>query len=228
MSEPNDDIANVNDGSTLGPADHASRVSECASEIGSFTGLESELGLAADPLLALLRLGPDEVIEQLCKGRPRDFMGECSEHIRDNAYFIEEGRVAARVIATLATYACDPSHKGHESIELAEVLGTIVEEATAAVLEEGALDGDLNEEPDPTVQRVGLVLGADQQSAREMIDTLNAFEFSDRHVLFHCVMGGLSPEDYAKKFHDDARVVTVMLRSVAKMAIDGPFHHPPI
>ena len=54
-----------------------------------------------------------------------------------------------------------------------------------------------------------------------MIDVLNSFEFTDRHVLFHCIVEGLSPEEYAQKFDDDARVVAAMLRSAAKIGIDG-------
>ena len=227
MREPNDDTANVNEGSPIGPASHASQLSEWTGELDPFAGLDPELGPQLAPLLALLRLGPDAVIDQLCEGHPRDFMGECAEHVRDNAYFIEEGRVAARVIATLATYACDIHPTGPPGTDLAEQLGTIVEEATAAVLEEGALDGDAGAEPDPVVQRIGLVLGADDRRARGMLNTLNAFEFADRHVLFHCIVGGLSPEAYAKKFNDDPRVVTVMLRSVAKMAMDGPLDGSP-
>lgn len=212
MREPSEDSANVRDGSPIGPDADASQVSERAYAVDSFENAAPP----ADPLLSLLRLGPDAVIDQLCEGRPRNFMEECAEHVRDNAYFIEEGRVAARVIATLASYACDM----RSTEEIAERLDTLVEEATAAVLDEGALHGDLGAKLDPVVQRVGLVLGTDARQARAILDTLNAFEFSDRHVLFHCIVGGLSPEGYGVKFNDDPKVVNVMLRNVAKMALE--------
>ncbi|WP_145195602.1 hypothetical protein [Planctomycetes bacterium Poly30] len=175
-----------------------------------------------------MRLGPDTVIDQLCEGRPRDFRGECKLHVADSAYFIEDGRVAARVIATLATLACDlPT--GERLQELAEQLETIVEESTAAILEEGALareyaPGGGAPKGAATCKltgRIGLVLGLDEDGAHAMIDVLNAFDFEDRHVLYHCIVEGLTPEQYARKFDDDARVVTVMLRNVAAMAIDG-------
>jgi hypothetical protein len=218
MREPSDDPANVSDESVVGRDANASQVGEWVGQASA----SADLGLRADPLLSLLRLGPDAVIDQLCEGRPRNFMEECQQHVSDNAYFIEEGRVAARVIATLASYACDaaPTEYGAPSME--ERLTTIVEEATAAVLEEGALHGDVGADPDPMIQRIELVLGTDERHARGILDTLNGFEFSDRHVLFHCIVGGLTPEGYAAKFNDDARVVDVMLRNASKMALEGP------
>lgn len=173
----------------------------------------------------MMRLGPDAVIDQLVEGRPRNFAAECKEHARDNAYFLEEGRVAARVIANLASrassYARDARPGDFAAGELTEQLESIVEEATSTILEEGALDGDPSAEPDPIVRRIEIVLGTDRRFARSMIDVLNSFEFTDRHVLFHCIVEGLSPEEYAQKFDDDARVVAAMLRSAAKIGIDG-------
>lgn len=224
MSDAADDTAYVRDGSEFDPASSASKVGEpessgCAPL--AFTTSE-------EALLQLLRLGPDTVIDQLCEGRPRDFRVECALHVKDSAYFIEDGRVAARVIATLATMACGlpPASLLHDA---AEQIETIVEESTAAILEEGALP----REPAPSGRgqvdsrhcfltgRIGLVLGLDDEGAHGMIDVLNSFDFEDRHVLYHCIVEGLTPEQYAAKFDDDARVVTVMLRNVAAMAIDG-------
>ena len=216
MREPNDKSSNASDGNIVGSEASASKVSEwnLAAEF------PTEVDPTVRPILALLRLGPDAVIDQLCEGSPRNFMEECARHVADNAYFIEEGRLAARVIATLASYAAHPHLPGHHSDEVAERIPTLVEEATAAVLEEGALDGDLSAAPDPIIRRIEVVLGTDERHARGLLDALNALEFTDRHVLFHCIVNGLSPEDYAKKFHDDPRIVSIMLRDAAKLALD--------
>jgi hypothetical protein len=224
MSDAADETAHVRDGSEFDPPSSAAKVGEP----GSPGDAPIESVTSHHALIQLMRLGPDTVIDQLCEGRPRDFRGECALHVADSAYFIEEGRVAARVIATLAALACEwPS--ALDQLELTEQLETIVEESTAEVLEEGALPHELGRGANPTngtgvcrlTARIGLVLGLDDEGAHAMIDVLNSFDFEDRHVLYHCIVEGLTPEQYARKFDDDARVVTVMLRQLAAQALDG-------
>jgi hypothetical protein len=216
MRDVTDDTAHVGDGSVSDPGCGASRVSEPT--IASCA--VPEISSPEDALLQLLRLGPDTVIDQLCEGHPRNFKAECAVHVRDSAYFIEDGRVAARVIATLATLACGlPTDPGPP--DLSEQLETIIEESTAAILEEGALPRNAVAGSETLAKRIGLVLGLNVDGAHAMIDALNSFEFEDRHVLYHCIIEGLSPDAYAARFQDDARVVVVMLRNVAAMAIDG-------
>ncbi len=216
MSDAADDSAHVRDGSNLDPHSRSSNVSESGIDCQG----EAETTPATRALLQLLQLGPDTVIDQLCEGTPRDFMSECRAHVRESAYFIEDGRVAARVIARLASFACtfDGSAGARE---LAEEIETIVEESTAAILEEGVLGRNPRIATDPLTLRIGVVLGLDDDAAHSLIDLLNSFDFDDRHMLYHCIVEGMTPEAYARKFHEDARVVTVVLRNVAAMAIDS-------
>lgn len=173
-------------------------------------------------LLKMLAGDVDALIDALCAGHLMDLANECREHVADNAYFIEEDRVAAKAIARLASLAGAPRATAVNAIE-----GLIVD-ATAAILEEGPLeetgavlrDDPLDDNP-PLLVQLSRRLGVSIELVRRLVPRLNALEFEDRHVVYHCLVGRLSSREYAERFDDDARIVQAMLEQVTKLAIGG-------
>lgn len=173
-------------------------------------------------LLKLLAGDVDALIDALCAGHPMDLANECREHVADNAYFIEEDRVAAKAIARLASLAGAPRATAVNAIE-----GLVVD-ATAAILEEGPLeetgasirDDPLDDSP-PLLVQLSRRLGVSIELVRRLVPSLNALEFEDRHVVYHCLVGRMSPREYAERFDDDPRIVQAMLEQVTKLAIGG-------
>ena len=173
-------------------------------------------------LLELLRRDPDHIVESLCDGRPRDIVGECREHVADNAYFIEEDRVAAKVIARLASLAGAPTATALESLD------GLVEIATSEVLDEGPLaqepaahtDDPLDDDP-PLIVRLSRSLGVSVELALRLLPRLNALDFEDRHVVYHCVVERMTPREYAERYDDDPKIVSAMLGQLVKLALDG-------
>ena len=173
-------------------------------------------------LLKLLAGDVDALIGALCAGHPLDLASECRDHVADNAYFIEEDRVAAKAIARLASLAGAPRATAVNAIE------GLIADATAAILEEGPLeepgasirDDPLDDNP-PLLVQLARRLGVSIELVRRLVPRLNALEFEDRHVVYHCLVGRMSPRDYAERFDDDPRIVQAMLEQVAKLAIGG-------
>lgn len=210
------------DEGTMHVAESAGRRSERRTGLADDPLIAAAASQAHAPLLRLLAQPPDVVIDQLCEGQPWDLAADCDAHVALNAYFIEPGRVAARAIATLSTLSYTGEPLSADLLrQLSEAIETLIPEATADVIDEGPLERTLpGERRCPLTAAIGRVLGIDDVTAHGLIGTLNSLGFDDRHVFFHCIVRSMTPEAYANRFHEDPRVVSVMLRNLAKLAID--------
>ncbi|MEM6675298.1 MAG: hypothetical protein AAF726_20790 [Planctomycetota bacterium] len=175
-----------------------------------------EVDALRESLARLLRRSPDEVVDELCAGRPIDLVAACEAHVADSAYFLEEGRVAAKVIARLASLAGSAAEVDLDAV-VAEATAEAIEEGPIAVEAMRLIDDPLDDDP-PVLVRLGRVFGLSMERVVGLVPRLNALGQEDRHVVFHCAIGGLTPEAYALRFDDDRRIVQAILDQVPRLA----------